>query len=75
MRAVALVSQCDCSPVQIEQLLGRQGTSEQLGTGVLRFLVIETNGAIEQVDSLKAAFQGATPHRPACAARRPRCRI
>ncbi len=44
----------------IEQLLGRQGTSEQLGTGVLRFVVIETNGAIEQVDSLKAAFQGAT---------------
>jgi uncharacterized protein len=44
----------------IEQLLGRQGTSEQLGTGVLSFLVIETNGAIEQVDSLKATFEGAT---------------
>jgi uncharacterized protein len=44
----------------IEQLLGRHGNSEQLGTGVLRYLVIETNGAIEQVDSLKATFEGAT---------------
>jgi uncharacterized protein len=44
----------------IRQLLGRQGTSEQLGTGALSFLVIETNGAIEQVDSLKAAFEGAS---------------
>jgi uncharacterized protein len=44
----------------IEQLLGRQGASEQFGTGAASFLVIETNGAIEQVDSLKAAFEGAT---------------
>jgi uncharacterized protein len=44
----------------IEQLLGRQGTSEHLGTDALSFLVIETNGAIEQVDSLKVAFEGAT---------------
>jgi uncharacterized protein len=44
----------------IEQLLGRQGTSEQLGIGAASFLVIETNGAIEQVDSLKATFEGAT---------------
>lgn len=44
----------------IRQLLGRQGTSEQLGTGVLSFLVIETDGSIEQVDSLKVAFEGAT---------------
>jgi uncharacterized protein len=44
----------------IEQLMGRQGTSEQLGTGAASFLVIETNGAIEQVDSLKVAFEGAT---------------
>lgn len=43
----------------IRQLLGRQGASEQLGTGTLSFLVIETNGAIEQVDSLKGAFEGA----------------
>jgi uncharacterized protein len=44
----------------IEQLVGRQGTSEQLGTGAASFLVIETDGAIEQVDSLKATFEGAT---------------
>ncbi|MBO0879499.1 MAG: FxsB family radical SAM/SPASM domain protein [Mycobacterium sp.] len=44
----------------IEQLVGRQGTSEQLGTGPASFLVIETDGAIEQVDSLKATFEGAT---------------
>jgi uncharacterized protein len=44
----------------IAELLGRQGTSEQLGTAVASFVVIETNGAIEQVDTLKAAFEGAT---------------
>jgi uncharacterized protein len=44
----------------IELLLRRQGTTEQLGTGARAFVVIETNGAIEQVDSLKAAYEGAT---------------
>ena len=40
-------------------LLGKSGLSEQIGLEPATFLVIETDGFIEQVDSLKAAFDGA----------------
>jgi uncharacterized protein len=43
----------------IRMLLGKPGLSEQIGLDPASFLVIETDGSIEQVDSLKAAFQGA----------------
>ncbi|RMI30213.1 FxsB family radical SAM/SPASM domain protein [Nocardia stercoris] len=44
----------------VRQLLGRNGTTEQLSAGPLSFLVVETDGSIEQVDTLKSAFEGAT---------------
>lgn len=44
----------------IRAWIGGSADIEQLGTGALSFLVIETDGAIEQVDSLKVAFEGAT---------------
>jgi uncharacterized protein len=43
----------------IRLLLGKTGLSEQIGLEPATFLVIETDGYIEQVDSLKAAFAGA----------------
>jgi uncharacterized protein len=43
----------------IRLLLGKTGLSEQIGLDPVSFLVIETDGYIEQVDSLKAAFAGA----------------
>ena len=43
----------------IRLLLGRPCRSESVGLAPAQFVVIETDGAIEQVDSLKAAFQGA----------------
>lgn len=42
-------------------LLGRPTYSEAVGLAPSRVIVIETDGAIEQVDTLKAAFPGA-PH-------------
>jgi uncharacterized protein len=43
----------------IRMLIGKGELSEQLGLGPVTFVVIETDGYIEQVDSLKAAFAGA----------------
>ena len=43
----------------IRLLLGKTDLSEQMGLAPTTFLVIETDGYIEQVDSLKAAFAGA----------------
>ncbi|MBM2621411.1 FxsB family radical SAM/SPASM domain protein [Actinoplanes sp. LDG1-06] len=41
-------------------ILGGTGTSESVGLQPIRVAVIETDGTIEQVDSLKTAFAGAT---------------
>jgi len=41
-------------------LLGGAGRSESVGLQPIRVAVIETDGTIEQVDSLKTAFPGAT---------------
>jgi uncharacterized protein len=43
----------------IRMLIGKSGLSEQIGLDPVSFLVIETDGSLEQVDSLKAAFGGA----------------
>jgi uncharacterized protein len=43
----------------IRLLLGRTSDIEAVGLAPARFLVIETDGAIEQVDTLKAAFHEA----------------
>jgi uncharacterized protein len=43
----------------VRLLLGKTELSEQIGLAPARFLVIETDGSLEQVDSLKAAFAGA----------------
>jgi uncharacterized protein len=40
--------------------LGGRGTSESVGLQPVRVAVIETDGTVEQVDSLKTAFAGAT---------------
>nr|WP_221379954.1 FxsB family cyclophane-forming radical SAM/SPASM peptide maturase [Actinoplanes polyasparticus] len=40
--------------------LGGTGTSESVGLQPIRVAVIETDGAVEQVDTLKTAFAGAT---------------
>ncbi|WP_255949876.1 FxsB family cyclophane-forming radical SAM/SPASM peptide maturase [Streptomyces odontomachi] len=40
-------------------LLGRPGDTEQIGLQPANFLVVETDGTIEQVDTLKSAFAGA----------------
>ncbi|GAA3225259.1 FxsB family cyclophane-forming radical SAM/SPASM peptide maturase [Actinocorallia longicatena] len=46
---------------EIMQLLfGRPSRSEAVGLSPVAVVVVETNGRIEQVDSLKSAFQGAT---------------
>ncbi|GLZ08570.1 radical SAM protein [Actinomadura sp. NBRC 104412] len=41
-------------------LLGLRVTHETVGLGPISVVVVETNGQIEQVDSLKSAFEGAT---------------
>lgn len=41
-------------------LLGRPGTSEAVGLSPMAALVVDTDGSIEQVDSLKSAYEGAT---------------
>lgn len=43
----------------IHLLLGGVGGGEALGTGAVNFVVVETDGAIEQSDSLKSAYLGA----------------
>ena len=43
----------------IDLLLGGAGTVETIGLDPVRLLVVETDGAWEQVDSLKAAHSGA----------------
>ncbi|MCO8271210.1 FxsB family radical SAM/SPASM domain protein [Actinoplanes sp. TRM 88003] len=45
--------------------LGGTGTSESVGLQPIRVAVIETDGTIEQVDTLKTAFAGATRVRAA----------
>ncbi|MFD8548998.1 FxsB family cyclophane-forming radical SAM/SPASM peptide maturase [Streptomyces sp. NPDC059649] len=40
-------------------LLGRPSTSEAVGLSPVVALVVDTDGAIEQVDSLKSAYEGA----------------
>jgi uncharacterized protein len=40
--------------------LGGRGTSESVGLSPIRVAVIETDGSVEQVDTLKTAFAGAT---------------
>jgi uncharacterized protein len=40
-------------------LLGRGGSSEMIGLAPSRTLVIETDGSVEQADTLKAAYPGA----------------
>jgi uncharacterized protein len=44
----------------IKMLLGGRSAVESLGAGIVDFIVIETNGEIEAVDSLKASYEGAT---------------
>jgi len=44
----------------LQLLLGGSSDSETVGLAPARMVVIETDGAIEQVDTLKAAFEGAT---------------
>jgi len=41
-------------------LLGRRESREAVGLGPIAVVVVETNGQIEQVDSLKSTFEGAT---------------
>jgi len=41
-------------------LLGRPSSSEAVGLSPVAVAVVETNGAIEQVDTLKSAYHGAT---------------
>jgi uncharacterized protein len=43
----------------MQLLLGGSSNSEIIGLAPVRMLVIETDGAIEQADTLKAAFDGA----------------
>jgi uncharacterized protein len=44
----------------IRLLLGRPSHSEAVGLSPVALIVVETNGQIEQVDTLKSAFEGAT---------------
>jgi uncharacterized protein len=44
----------------MQLLLGGTAQSEAVGLGPARMVVIETDGAIEQTDSLKVAFEGAS---------------
>ncbi|MEU4510731.1 FxsB family cyclophane-forming radical SAM/SPASM peptide maturase [Nonomuraea wenchangensis] len=44
----------------IRLLLGRPSRSETVGLSAVAVVVIETDGGIEQVDSLKSAYDGAT---------------
>jgi uncharacterized protein len=44
----------------MQLLLGGASVSEVVGLAPVRLVVIETNGSIEQEDTLKAAFAGAT---------------
>ncbi|MFI6317824.1 FxsB family cyclophane-forming radical SAM/SPASM peptide maturase [Nonomuraea sp. NPDC050556] len=43
----------------IRTLCGRPSRSESIGLSPVAVVVIETNGAVEQVDTLKSAFEGA----------------
>jgi uncharacterized protein len=43
----------------IRLLIGRDSASEMVGTAPVSFVVVETDGSLAQVDSLRAAFQGA----------------
>lgn len=43
----------------IRLLLGRRSGSEQVGLGPAAFLVIDTDGGLEQTDTLKSSFPGA----------------
>ncbi|MFG1945427.1 FxsB family cyclophane-forming radical SAM/SPASM peptide maturase [Nonomuraea sp. NPDC048826] len=43
----------------IAQLFGRPSMSEQFGLAPARLLVIDTDGSVQQVDTLKSAFEGA----------------
>jgi uncharacterized protein len=43
----------------INLLIGRHSESEAVGLSPVAMVVVETNGQIEQVDSLKSAFDGA----------------
>ncbi|MBU2668514.1 FxsB family radical SAM/SPASM domain protein [Actinoplanes bogorensis] len=45
-------------------ILGGSGRSESVGLQPIRVAVVETDGTIEQVDTLKTAFAGATRIRP-----------
>jgi len=40
-------------------ILGAQSSAEMVGLSPSRIVVIETDGSIEQVDTLKAAYHGA----------------
>ncbi|HEX4816261.1 MAG TPA: FxsB family cyclophane-forming radical SAM/SPASM peptide maturase, partial [Nonomuraea sp.] len=44
----------------IRLVLGRPSRSEVVGLSAVAVVVVETDGAIEQVDSLKSAYDGAT---------------
>jgi uncharacterized protein len=43
----------------VESVLGDTSSSESIGLGQAAMVVIETDGEIEQVDSLKSAYEGA----------------
>jgi uncharacterized protein len=43
----------------IRLLIGRNAVSETVGTAPVSFVVVETDGSLAQVDSLRAAFHGA----------------
>ncbi|MFI5956483.1 FxsB family cyclophane-forming radical SAM/SPASM peptide maturase [Cryptosporangium sp. NPDC051539] len=42
----------------IRLLLGRAAASEHVGLGPIRLLVVETDGTLQQVDTLKSAYAG-----------------
>jgi uncharacterized protein len=44
----------------IQLLFGRPSTGEAVGLSPIAVVVVETNGQIEQVDSLKSVYEGAT---------------
>lgn len=44
----------------IRLVLGRPSRSEAVGLSAVAVVVVETDGSIEQVDSLKSAYEGAT---------------
>jgi uncharacterized protein len=43
----------------IREILGKPSTRETFGLGAIRLVVVETDGSIEQVDTMKSTYEGA----------------